>query len=419
MICPLQSDPSISFFYYCFVCFIIGTWCYLKIKRKVNFLDFDILFIIIYAFTCYTSTFFISNELLYKALFFGYMFDVSYVNIANSLVTVGILSYYCGSCSKVKVPKSSAHEMSTIINTKVLSILLLFLTILFIGMGGMAYSQSAYLDAAGGFSPLIPYILLLITFISTVIIVSEFYNKRRFNSYKIAKLSIISIGIVVLILLLGGSRSSASFIALPIIGIYCMMFKPLNLKQVLTFVVFSIAAMWLIGQLRTGDSVSSVVNPILYIVDLTVPSRNNYAVYEYVQENGFTYGASFVGVFTVIPFLSNFLGLVNGSGELLTQSFFDAHPNYNMIGLGTTVIADIYIAFGLVGVVVLMYLLGKIVKKYSEGAMDGNYYSLVIYAALFSVSVFTVRGYVTTGLRPAIWCFLIAYINLHLKFSKK
>ena len=283
----------------------------------------------------------------------------------------------------------------------------------------MAYSQSAYLDSAGGFSPLIPYILLLITFVSNVIIVSEFYNKKRTIRYKISKLALISIGVVVLILLLGGSRSNASYIALPIIGIYCMMFKPLNVRQVLTFVILSIAAMWLIGQLRTGDSMSSVVNPILYIVDLTIPSRNNYAVYEYVQEKGFTYGASFIGVFTVIPFLSNFLGLVNGSGELLTQSFFDAHPNYNMIGLGTTVIADIYIAFGFVGVVILMYLFGKIVKKYTIGAMWGNYYSIVIYAALFSVSLFTVRGYVTTGLRPAIWCFLIAYINLHLKFSKK
>ena len=418
LLCPLRSEPSINFFYCCLTSFIIGTWCYLKIKRKNNYLDFDILFIIIYAFTCYTTTFFISNDLLYKALFFGYMFDVSYVNVGNSLVTVGILSYYCGGCSKVNIPKCNAYEMPSIVHTKVLSFLLLFLTILFIVMGGMAYSQSAYLDDAGGFSPLVPYILLLITFISTVIIVSEFYNKKKNNGYKISKLSMVSIGIVVLILLLGGSRSSASYIALPIIGIYCMMFRPLNMKQVLAFVVLSIVAMWIIGQMRTGDSVSSVANPILYLVDLTVPSRNNYAVYEYVQENGFTYGTSFVGLFTVIPFLSNLLGLVNGSGELLTHSFFDSNPGYDMIGLGTTVIADIYIAFGFVGVIFFMFLLGKVVKKYSEGAICGNYYSLVIYAALFSVSVFTVRGYIITGLRPAIWCFIIAYLNLHLKISK-
>ncbi len=371
-----------------------------------------------YAFNCYTSTFFYENEVLYRAMFLGYMFDTSYVNIGNLLATIGILSYYCGGCSKVKIPANNSHMLPKVIPTKVISILLLCFTVIFIVMGGMAYSQSAYLDSPGGFSPLIPYILLLITFIFTVIIVSEFYNKKHNVHYKLSKLSVISIGVVIFILLAGGSRSSASYIALPIVGIYCMMFKPLNKKQVFGFIVLSVIAMWLIGQIRSGDGVSSISNPILFLVDLTVPSRNNYAVYEYVAKHGFTYGSSFVGIFTVIPFLSNFLNLTNGSGELLTYEFFDAHQNYEKIGLGTTIIADIYIAFGFVGVIALMYLFGKIVKKYSEGAKNNNYYSLVIYAALFSVSVFTVRGYVTTGFRPVIWCLIIAYLNLHIKISK-
>ena len=419
IIFPLRSEPSLILFYFCLCCFIIGTWCFLKVKKKKNYLDFDVLFIIIYALTCYLSTLFVNNDILYKALFFGYMFDTAYVNIGNLLSTIGILSYYCGGCSKVKIASNNLHFMPAVVKTKILSIILLFLTIVFVKLGGMAYSQSAYLDDAGSFSPIIPYVLLLITFISTVIVVSEFYNKKNDNYYKISRLSMISIVIVVLILLAGGSRSSASYIALPIVGIYVMMFRRLNIKQVLIFVVFSVVMMWLVGQFRSGNNISIVSNPILYLVDLTVPSRNNYAVYEYVEKHGFTIGESFVGVFTVIPFLSKLLGLTNGSGELLTQDFFKSNPEYTMIGLGTTVIADIYIAFGCVGVILLMFLLGRIVKKYTLGAMNNNFYSLVIYAALFSVSVFTVRGYVTTGLRPAIWCFIIAYLNLHTKFVKK
>nr|WP_157243338.1 O-antigen polymerase [Bacteroides fluxus] len=418
MVYPLHSEPSMTFFFYCLACFVVGSWCFFKVNRKTNYLDFDVLFIIIYVFTCYISTFFLKEQTLYRALFLGYMFDTDYVNIGNLLSTIGILSYYCGGCSKVNVPIDNSHMLPCVIHTKILSVLLLCFTVLFIAMGGMAYSQSAYLDSAGVFSPLIPYILLLITFVSTVIIVSEFYNKKHHAFYKINKLSIISIGIVLFILLAGGSRSSASFIALPILGIYCMIYKPLNKKQVFGFVTLSVVIMWLIGQVRSGGE-ASVSNPILLLVDLTVPSRNNYAVYEYVAKYGFTYGTSFVGVFTVIPFLSNFLGLTNGSGELLTHDFFNMNPDYDLIGLGTTIIADIYIAFGCTGVIVLMYLLGKIVKKYTEGAKNNNYYSLVIYAELFSVSVFTVRGYVTTGLRPIIWCLVIAYFVTHysIKFS--
>lgn len=419
IVCPLKTDPSLGFFFFCLGCFFIGTWSFLKIKNKTNYLDFDIIFILIYAFTCYSSTFFIENEVLYKALFFGYMFDTSYVNTGNLLSTIGILSYYCGGCSRVSVPANKSTILPQIIKTKFLSVLLLCFTVIFIKIGGMAYSQSAYLDSAGSFSPLIPYILLLITFISTVIIASEFYNKKKNPNYAISKLSLLSIVVVISILLAGGSRSSASYIALPLIGIYTLLFKPLKFKHVLFFFIFSVFAMWIIGQLRSGNSINFVSNPILFLVDLTVPSRNNYAVFEYVEKCGFTYGASFVGVFTLIPFLSNYLGLTNGSGELLTHHFFDSNPNYKLIGLGTTIIADIYIAFGCIGVIVLMYLLGRIVQKVYAGACNSNYYFIVVYAALFSVSVFTVRGYITTGLRPVIWSLMIAYLNLHVKLRKK
>lgn len=419
VVTPLRSETSMSLFGACLAAFFVGTFCYFKIKRKTNFFDFDVLFVVIYALCAYSTTFFFQNEVLYKALFLGYMFDPSYVNIGNLLSTVGILSYYCGGCSKLNVSMRTNHKVPLIVKTRILSAVLFFLTILFVVLGGMSYSKSAYSDSAGSYSPLIPYILLLITFVSLVIIVSEFYNLQKNKKYKISKISITSISVVAIILLAGGSRSDASYIILPIIGMYSLLIKPMKLKIFIVFLIVGIIGMWVIGQTRSGNGLSSLGNPILLLMDLTVPSRNTYAVYEYVEKNGFTYGSSFVGVFTVIPLLSNFLGLTKGSGELLTFSFLDENPNYEQIGLGTTVIADIYIAFGCLGVIIIMYYLGCFVNKYTYRAKSLDYYSLIIYAALISVSVFIVRGYVTVPLRPVVWSLVIAYWNLHLKYNKQ
>lgn len=420
MITPLKSETSMGLFFVCLSAFIVGSYCFFRIKRKENLFDFDVLFVVIYALCFYSTTFFIKDEGLYKALFLGYMFDTSYVNIGNILGTVGILCYYCGGVSNLSDSYHTHNHMyrRPYIKTRILSSALLVLTFFFVVLGGSSYSKSAYSDTAGSHSPLIPYLLLLITFISIVIITSEFYNKKINKNYKIGKLPIASIAVVTTILLLGGSRSDASYIILPVIGMYSLLVKPMKIKIFICFLLIGIIGMWVIGQTRSGNGFESISNPILLLMDLTVPSRNTYAVYEYVERYGFTCGASFVGVFTVIPLLSNFLGLTQGSGELLTKSFLSDNPDYPSIGLGTTVIADIYIAFGCIGVIILMYTLGRFVNKHTVRAANMNYYSMIVYAALISVSVFIVRGYITVPLRPVLWSLAIAYINLHLKYNK-
>ena len=413
---PLYGEPSMFIYILCLVGYIVGAYCFFKIKNKTNYFDFDVLFIFIYGLVAYSTTPFYYNESLYKALFVGYFFDVKYVNAGNVLSTIGILAYFWGGIS-IRT-KNSKYQVKPLIRTRGMSVLLLILTLLFVVMGGRAYSQSAYNEGAGSYSGLIPYILLFLTYLSIVIITTELYNKKFHHSYIIDRLSIISIIIVSLILLTGGSRSDASNIALPVIGVYTMLLSPMKLKRTMLFLLFGIIVMWVIGKVRTGDVVSEVANPVLTLIDLTVPSRSNYAVFEYVTDKGFSYGSSFVGLFTVIPFLSSATGMTEGSAELLTTSFIDNNPGYPIIGLGTTVIADIYIAFGFIGVLTIMYILGRFVNRSFVGASELNYYSLITYAALLSISVFIVRGSCTLPIRPVIWCLVIAHINYKMQLSQ-
>ena len=413
---PLYGEPSMFIYIICLLGFVVGTALFFKVKNKTNFFDFDVLFIFIYGLVAYSTTPFYHNETLYKALFIGYLFDTNYVNSGNVLSTIGILAYYCGGTRKVNVNNIIKNKLY--IKTRGMSILLLVLTILFIVMGGRAYSQSAYLEGAGSYSSLIPYILLLLTYLAIVIVTTELYNKKNRNKYTIDRLSIISSCTVFLILLSGGSRSDASYIALPIIGVYTLLFLPIKFKKTLLFLSIGIIIMWVIGKVRTGDGVSEISNPILALMDLTVPSRSTYAVYEYTNAYGYSLGASFVGLLAVIPFLSGFTGLTEGSAELLTKYFLDNNPNFPSIGLGTTIIADMYMAFGFIGVLVIMYILGRWVNNSLCKAQALDYYSLITYAALMSISVFIVRGSCTIPIRPVLWCLSIAYINYKLQVSR-
>lgn len=415
---PTKSNVSMSIFYGCFTIYVYATYLYFKMKNKRNFFDFDTLFVVLYGLCMYSATFFYPNRTLYEAMFLGYMFDTKYVNIGNLLATIGILSYYVGSLQSPSKTICLKVKTKQIISTVKLTYFLFGLVLLFLLSGGIAYSKAAYQDNAGSYSTIITYVLLLITYCSIVIIATEFYNKYYFKSYKIKKLTFILVFIVVAILLMGGSRSDASYIVIPVLALYSLFVRSVSKKEMLIFFVCAIFLMWLIGQIRTGDKIASLDNPILFLLDLTIPSRNNYAVFEYVAQKGYTYGTSFVGLFTCVPFLSNFLSLKNGSSELLTQSFFFQNPQYKEIGLGTTVIADIYIAFGLIGVVVIMYLLGKYSSKIYELALTHNYYYVVAYAALISTSIFIVRGYCTIPLRPLLWCFVISYINVRTQTNK-
>lgn len=411
---PRKSEVSMGLFYFCFGIFVYTSYIYFKSKHKINYFDFDTLFVVLYGLCMFVTTFLYNNEVLYKALFLGYIFDTQYVNSGNILSTIGILSYYYGGLCCFYSRENNTACRKSIIPTSGLCLTLAILVALFFVSGGVAYSKAAYQDGVGSYSSIITYVLLLITYSSIVIIASEYYNKRHFPDYHIKKQTFYLVSLIVAILLLGGSRSDASYIVIPIIALFAHFFRPIKKTEMFIFFFLGIVFMWFIGQIRSGEGIDSVSNPVLYLIDLTVPSRNTYAVFEYIDHNGYTYGSSFVGLFSCIPFLSNLLSLTNGSSELLTQDFYANNPQYDLIGLGTTVVADIYIAFGVFGVILIMYIIGKYASKIQFFAAKSDYYYIVAYAALMSISIFIVRGYCTIPLRPILWSWAIAYINVKI-----
>lgn len=146
-------------------------------------------------------------------------------------------------------------------------------------------------------------------------------------------------------------------------------------------------------------------------MDLIVNNRNLYTGYEYVEKNGISYGKSmYHQIFSPIPKLPS----------LFTQLVFDSDPvdlstariltkEYNAhYGLGTNMVIDLYMNFGIPGVAVFMFLLGLLATKFQrEAYYSNNFNYMIAYVFLVALAIYMPRSTVFDPLRPIIWAILL------------
>lgn len=418
---PKYSSVSMPLFYFCFLLMLLSNYIYFRAKKKKNYLDFDTIFIFVYCLVGFSTTFVYNDDLLFRAIFVGFPVETYYINASNLLFLLGLQAYMLGSLSKTPNVDNS-EKKATIIKTQTLGFIIIFLCFAFVASGGISYYRSVYdtsIDSEGpGISK---HILLLLISTSIAAIVTEFYNKKNHTDYKINRLVLSSIFIVVCLLLWAGNRTAGLQLVLPIVCLYAMLFRNISIKSFLGLTLLGIILMWGIQNTRSNVEFK-VASPILLISDLTIPARTTPCALDYVDGNGYTYGKSMaMGVIGIIPFFPSLAvsldeDLLTGSAELLTHYTFDVYktPPKFQIGLGVTIIADIYLAFGLIGVLLLMYILGYFINKYTMKALLLNYYSLVIMGGMLANAIFLVRASYTHPIRFTLWALFIAYLNKNL-----
>ena len=415
LILSLQlSRFNMSLFYVTFTLAIISMVTYYHFKRKRNYLDFDTIFISISYLICFFSTFFY-NQPYYRALFLGFSFNESYINYATIVALMGFQAYFIGSLSR----KSNivSRPPLVVVDTKILSVCITIGCAMFIMLGGLNYYQSIYADSQQTSSSYVVHILLFICIFAIVLVATEFYNKQIKSTYRPAKMSIIVLCALSLLLMFVGNRTMASQILLPIIVLYTTFQRRVKIREFIVFLTVGIVVMWLFQNVRSNNTIDlSSQNVVLVLSDLTIPSRANFAAAEYVDNNGYTFGENMLGgVVGIIPFMASSLDLdMNklSSAELLTK---DAHETLNtpesaQVGLGTTIIADIYLSFGVIGVFLLMFILGYYISTLQRNVLLLDYYSIIIYSAFVANSVFVARASYTHPLRYIILCFGVAII---------
>lgn len=180
----------------------------------------------------------------------------------------------------------------------------------------------------------------------------------------------------IFIIVISGRRASAIRIGALMLVFYAyMMGSRIKYIKVLLCIVSAVMIFSLVGIMR-GESTSvkdglNALSEQETIMPTTREMANSVntlhiAVSEVPERIGYNYGLTFFHTFCVlVPGLDRFYrafladGVVMDSAEFLTYTYFGKNEEY---GLGSSVIADIYISFGMIGVIIVMFVLGAFFK---------------------------------------------------------
>ena len=206
------------------------------------------------------------------------------------------------------------------------------------------------------------------------------------------------------------------------VGLYAYLYKSFSFRKVILLSFIGMIGMFSIMVYRSG-SVFSAGSISELAMDLIINNHNTYEGMSIVENSGLSYGKSMLAyVLGIIPFLQNTVFSLTGidpdtasSAMIITQSTLGTTSG---TGTGTTIIADIYIAFGLLGVILFMGWLGRFIQKTRIFAKQNIYY-LAIYGILTGMSVYIARAEFFYPAKTLLWSCLCISLAKHFILKRK
>lgn len=371
---------------------------------------------------------------------FIFGFDENQISRGSALAVLGSCSYIAGSLlvrenTKTQTEKRPIVENFQQVKTKYLFIIAVLCFVLFMALGGYqqlaAFYSGGEFDVEGGISGYF-YIMCPAFLISGLVL--EFYNLINSNNQgsvfrQLNFVTIASTVFIFLLMIIIGSRTLPLQIVLLVVGLYSAIFRKMTFPKFLLNLLAGITLMFTVVLLRGYNQENDFIFSDL-VMDLVINNRSSYLALEIVDGEGLNYGKSMIApVSSPVPLLQNLLinqGLKES--DLSSSQYFTAYTfgDFEGFGLGSNIVADIYISWGKFGVVILMFILGFLVNK-SRYNLTKNVYYLTVYAVFMSYSVYIVRAEYFVFLRYLIWCTVIiffaknkfVYQSVTLKPSKK
>jgi len=349
--------------------------------------------------------------------------NTNVVNYGVWLCLVGELSWMIG-CKVFYLGKNKKQEafddkVQKIVKVGLIDNFLFALFSIFILLVGPEFFSGNY-DGGQNWGPGATYIFILVRVVLYLRIIYFFSNyqyikilnpKYTIKKYSFSNKLFLTILLIFLILFfMTGDRGPIIDIGILSIMCYSFFVKKISLKSLFFLILSGSLIMTIIGFGRSAiDQKGNILEKGYknYLEKENVGVTDELAgsiriVFKAINEvpNNFDY---FMGVtmasdlMTAIPFGSRFFIEATGLPELFLSStyFFTISSqgvNYTW-GEGSEIIGDIYINFGTVGVLLLMFLLGYLITKFSHKAfLKRNMNYLVIFFLLTTASVYLNRS---------------------------
>lgn len=412
---------SLSFTVVCLVIFLISTVALLLNNCRQSFIKFEFFFLLASFFTFYSYPVFV-YPINPNFSLFALGFNEDYICRGAALSTMGLAFFNLGIFNRDLIIHSNTDTCDISFSSRRLSPPNKFL---FYGLMALFIPYMVKLWKAGEYNTAFEssFVNCVLVFLVYYYLYTVFANNRLYEaktSFKnIFSVQFILVLFYTFLFLAIGSRT------IPLRVVFCLLFlfdsfiRPIRKIETLLIAIAGAFVLTFVGIVRDGSGFEfgSLTSILDLGKDLTINNRSLYVIMEYVDSNSISFGRTMVLlVLSAVPFAqSTFMKMTGISAEELDSGSLVTFLEYgkddpDRIGLGTNVIGDIYLAFGAVGVIVLMYLLGRMIKYLSFKFIKGDLLSGIFYMLLFMDVIYLPRSGFLTALRPIVWCYVIYYI---------
>lgn len=419
-------SPNEYSFSYCVIlhCLFLFYAIYLymtdRCKEKIGF---NLLFSFAFYFTNFIYPVFVYPvEPEYSLFQFDFNYDIITKSTALAFIAYVFYGYGYKKIKSKIVRKQHLNNsilcFSNTFNKRLICLFIIYI-IIFILVGGLDIFASTY-SGKGDSNKLLPKLMNIFLFPLTIHIIILILYTPSVKRQNIIYLILILISLVLMVV---GTRTYPLMALIGAFYIFCNTRKIPN-YLIGSTIVLGVLFMSFIGDVRSMEifnfseysllETSSSIGWYDKLSDLIINNRNLYVFYDYVNTHGYTYGLTMMGnLLSPIPFLQSlFVKLTGIPDYLLTSPTFSTYLTLGLnpsFGLGTNAIGDVYLSFGLVGVVVLFYLLGYLVAYIREMTYKNSYYHTIAYMVFLSNSIYFCRASFFGSIRVLIWSLIIGW----------
>lgn len=385
-----------------------------------------------------------------------YLYDKSIVCKSSVISSCALIFFLIGYTSKFSISRRRSFELS-LLNQKSYPLIILILFIVFLGFTDPRYFMGGYGPAAFGGIELsgISYYanfylcLFFIAYIAVFTYNYKFILKIQSDNYrdfisKIDKKILIILVIYFILILLSGDRGPIIQLGLTLTGSFILLYKKkISLIKTISFIIAGVFIISYIAYIRELKDTDSYLDKIVEAseimktrkrnesispgtVELAASVRAMHASVSHVESDGYSFGTyQAIQIVGIIPglglFLSELLNLDLGemkSSTLLTQMVLGNDPTHNV---GTSVVADIYLDFGLYGTILMFLIFGLFIRNVEMKVFAKTACSVFLWVLFFlilSKSVYIGRSTIIVLFREGLQLYLIVYFFSVLNSSK-
>lgn len=421
-------------------CLFVATMAYNLYKnRKEGILTFNLLFSVSLYCTSFIYPVFIYNTPERYSSMFSYGFDDNKISYCTGLAYVAYCFLQLGLNNKGRknAGKKEQKTLRWVVSQKglnYLSTLFLIIFVYFITNGGLSYFADQFIASMSENDIFMGYIVQFITPLAYSMLILAFMlpNRKCFSFYY----AVFLVAIYTLSILSTGSRTIPLAIIVMTLFLYNDKVKKLGVPKLAVLGVAFVIIMVLAGALRGGGeliSTSSVSqnaseaiserqeNYFLFANELIMCNRNLYYLVGSTETVGYTYGVTLMGSFLgIVPFLRSLVISATGIPQYVLNSaeyntFLTSGINHTK-GLGTHAVADIYICWGIIGVILIFYLYGYIITQLKKNPNRTLY--MVAYYIILSNAIYACRATIF-NLSQILWTVFVVFLVLKLSGKKR